>query len=84
MADEEIVYTHRCFACSTPVRPGMGDWCRCLSPMTKDEWRRLQLEANKARNGKTLARAAEKKEPEVVSMSDIVEQASPRKRGIFG
>lgn len=35
----------RCFACSTPVRPGMGDWCRCI-PVGREEWSRLQREAN--------------------------------------
>lgn len=43
--------THRCFACSTPVRPGRGDWCPCIGALgiSREEWKKRQLEANKAR-----------------------------------
>lgn len=31
----------RCAGCGATIRPGMGDWCRCLH-CTRDEWRTWQ------------------------------------------
>lgn len=49
--DDKEPRTHRCFACSTPVRPGRGDWCPCIGALgiSREQWKKLQLDANKAR-----------------------------------
>ena len=39
----------RCPACGATIRPGKGDWCRCLH-CTRDEWKAWQEAANRSRN----------------------------------
>lgn len=47
----------RCFGCSTLVRPGMGDWCRCIRS-SREEWAALQRAANPKKHADAPASGA--------------------------